>query len=146
MPCLIPRFVTETLWERPKLRAFFVDRKKDYIRYKGRNISSLQVEGIAASHPAVKAAAVYGVPSDTLESEHEIKLDVILKPGQQLRPEELARFINERAPYFCVPRYIELVTELPYTPTQKLEKYKLRARGITASAWDRLESGFELQR
>ncbi len=125
---------------------FFVDRKKDYIRYKGRNISSLQVEGIAASHPAVKAAAVYGVPSDTLESEHEIKLDVILKPGQQLRPEELARFINERAPYFCVPRYIELVTELPYTPTQKLEKYKLRARGITASAWDRLESGFELQR
>jgi crotonobetaine/carnitine-CoA ligase len=125
---------------------FFVDRKKDYIRYKGRNISSLQVEGIAASHPAVKAAAVYGVASDTLESEHEIKLDVILKPGQQLRPEELARYINERAPYFCVPRYIELVTELPYTPTQKLEKYKLRARGITASAWDRLESGFELQR
>ena len=125
---------------------YFVDRKKDYIRYKGRNISSLQVEGIAAGHPAVKAAAVYGVPSDTLESEHEIKLDVILKAGQPLHPEELARFINERAPYFCVPRYIEFVAGLPYTPTQKLEKYKLRERGITASAWDRLKSGFELQR
>lgn len=125
---------------------FFVDRKKDYIRYKGRNISSLQVESIVGAHPGVQAAAVYGVPSDTLESEHEIKLDVILKPGQQLQPEDLARFVNEHAPYFCVPRYIEFVEELPYTPTQKLEKYKLRAKGLSASAWDRLKSDFELQR
>lgn len=125
---------------------FFVDRKKDYIRYKGRNISSLQVESIAASHPAVQAAAVYGLPSDTLESEHEIKLDVILKSGERVRPEELAKFINERAPYFCVPRYIEFVDELPYTPTQKLEKYKLRAKGLSSRTWDRLKSDFELQR
>lgn len=125
---------------------FFVDRKKDCIRYKGRNISSLQVESVAASHPAVQAAAVYGVPSETLESEHEIKLDAILKPGQQLRPEELARFINEHAPYFCVPRYVEFVGELPYTPTQKLEKYKLRAKGLSSATWDRLKSDFELQR
>lgn len=125
---------------------FFVDRKKDCIRYKGRNISSLQVESVAAAHPAVQAAAAYGVRSDVLESEDEIKLDVIVKPGQQLRPEELARFINEHAPYFCVPRYIELVKELPYTPTQKLEKYKLRAKGLSADTWDRLKSDFELQR
>jgi crotonobetaine/carnitine-CoA ligase len=125
---------------------FFVDRKKDYIRYKGRNISSLQVECVAAAHPAVAAAAVYGVPSETLESEHEIKLDAILKPGHHLSSEELARYINERAPYFCVPRYIEFVSELPYTPTQKLEKYKLRAKGISATTWDRLKSDFELQR
>ena len=125
---------------------FFVDRKKDCIRYKGRNISSLQVEAVAATHPAVATAAVYGVPSDSLESEHEIKLDAILKPGHSLSCEELARHINERAPYFCVPRYIEFVSELPYTPTQKLEKYKLRAKGISAATWDRLKSGFELQR
>lgn len=125
---------------------FFVDRKKDYIRYKGRNISSLQVESVAASHPAVAAAAVYGVPSETLESEHEIKLDVILKPGHSSSCEELARYINEHAPHFCVPRYIEFVSELPYTPTQKLEKYKLRAKGISATTWDRLKSNFELQR
>ena len=125
---------------------FFVDRKKDYIRYKGRNISSLQVEGVAASHPAVVAVAVYGVPSETLESEHEIKLDAVLKPGHSLTCEELARHINEHAPYFCVPRYIEFVRELPYTPTQKLEKYKLRAKGISAATWDRLKSDFALQR
>ncbi len=125
---------------------YFVDRKKDYIRYKGRNISSLQVESVAAGHPAVQAAAVYGVSSDTLESEHEIKLDVIAKPDHSVTPEDLARFINEHAPYYCVPRYIEFVSELPYTPTQKLEKYKLRARGLSAATWDRLKSGFELQR
>ena len=125
---------------------YFVDRKKDYIRYKGRNISSLQVESVAARHPAVAAAAVYGVPSETLESEHEIKLDAILRPGHSLSCEELARHINEHAPYFCVPRYIEFVSELPYTPTQKLEKYKLRAKGISAATWDRLTSDFELQR
>lgn len=125
---------------------YFVDRKKDCIRYKGRNISSLQVECVAAAHPAVATAAVYGVPSDSLESEHEIKLDAILKPDHRLSSEDLARYINEHAPYFCVPRYIEFVSELPYTPTQKLEKYKLRARGITAATWDRLKSGFELQR
>lgn len=125
---------------------FFVDRKKDYIRYKGRNISSLQVEGIAGTHPAVQAAAVYGVPSDALDSEDEIKLDLILKPGQQATPEEIARYINGLAPYFCVPRYIEFVNELPYTPTQKLEKYKLRAKGLSSAAWDRLQSNFQLDR
>ena len=125
---------------------YFVDRKKDYIRYKGRNISSLQVESVAAGHPAVQAAAVYGVPSDTLESEHEIKLDVIVRRDHRVTPEDLARFINDHAPYYCVPRYIEFVSELPYTPTQKLEKYKLRAKGLSAATWDRLKSDFELRR
>ncbi len=125
---------------------FFVDRKKDYIRYKGRNISSMQVEGIAGRHPGVRAAAAYGVPSDTLDSEDEIKLDLILKPGQQVLPEDIARFINDNAPYFCVPRYIEFVDDLPFTPTQKVQKYVLRAKGLSSKAWDRLKSNFELVR
>jgi crotonobetaine/carnitine-CoA ligase len=45
-----------------------------------------------------------------------------------------------------VPRFIELVEALPYTPTNKIEKYKLRARGIGEHAWDRLAAGFELTR
>jgi len=125
---------------------FFVDRKKDVIRFKGRNVSSLAVESVAMRHPAVQAAAVYGVPSTELDSEHEIKLDVIPKPGVALDPAELAQFINANAPYFCVPRYIELVDELPYTPTNKVQKYKLRQRGVTAAAWDRSSAGFRLER
>jgi len=125
---------------------FFVDRKKDVIRYKGRNVSSLQIESIALQHPAVQGAAVYGVRSKELDSEHEIKLDVVLRPGAMAKPEELARFINDRAPYFCVPRYIEFVGELPYTPTNKVQKYRLRERELSAAVWDRAESQFRLER
>jgi crotonobetaine/carnitine-CoA ligase len=125
---------------------YFVDRKKDYIRYKGRNISSFEVELVAQKHPAVAAAAAFGVRSDELEWEHEIKLDVIVKPDTSVTPDELARFINDNAPYFLVPRYIELRDALPYTPTNKVEKYKLRARGVTPETWDRMKSGFELMR
>lgn len=125
---------------------FFVDRKKDYMRYKGRSVSSFQVEQVAGKFPAIAQCAAYGVPSAELESEHEIKLDVVAKPGETVDPAELARFINDNAPHFIVPRYIEVVENLPYTPTNKIEKYKLRARGLTAASWDRLASGFELAR
>jgi crotonobetaine/carnitine-CoA ligase len=125
---------------------YFVDRKKDSIRYKGRNISSFQVELVAVKHPAIAAAAVFGVPSDELESESEIKLDIVLKPGMTATAEEVARFINDNAPYFLVPRYIEIRDALPYTPTNKIEKYKLRAQGVTPGAWDRVAAGFKLAR
>ncbi|MGI9293580.1 MAG: AMP-binding protein [Pseudomonadales bacterium] len=125
---------------------FFVDRKKDFIRYKGRNISSLQVESIAMRHPAVAEVAVYGLPSAELESESEMKMDVVLNPDHPLQAEELARFINDNAPYFFVPRYIEFVGALPYTPTNKVQKFKLRAEGLSKNAWDRVASGFELKR
>ncbi len=125
---------------------FFVDRKKDYIRLKGRNVSSLQVESIVMRHPAVQAAAVYGTPSDHLASEDEIKLDVILKPEQTVSAEDLAKFVNENAPYYCVPRIIEFVGELPYTPTNKLQKYKLRQKKLLDTVWDRLDSSFVIRR
>ena len=125
---------------------FFVDRKKDVIRYKGRNVSSVQVEGIALQHPAVAGAAVYGVRSQELDSEEEIKLDVVATPGREPEPEALARFINDKAPYFCVPRYIEVVDSLPYTPTNKVQKYRLRDQPLSANVWDRLVSEFVLDR
>jgi len=125
---------------------FFVDRKKDYIRYKGRSVSSFQVEHVASRFPGVHQCAAFGVPCAELESEHEIKLDIVVKVGETVEPEALARFINDNAPHFVVPRFIELVEALPYTPTKKIEKYKLRARGIGEHAWDRLAAGFELAR
>jgi crotonobetaine/carnitine-CoA ligase len=125
---------------------FFVDRKKDYIRFKGRSVSSFQVEQVASRHPHVAACAAYGIPSAELVSEDEIKLDVVPRPGTLIDPADLARFINDNAPYFIVPRYIESVAALPYTPTNKVEKYKLRARGVGIDAWDRLAAKFELVR
>jgi crotonobetaine/carnitine-CoA ligase len=125
---------------------FFFDRKADYIRYKGRNVSSFAVEAAVNAHPSVAESAAYGVASAELESEAEIKVEVDLQPGEQLAAEKLASFVNQHAPYFFVPRYIEFVEELPHTPTGRIRKFALRERGITDATWDREASGFELQR
>ena len=125
---------------------FFSDRKKDAVRYKGRNISTFEVELAARRHPAIADCAAFGIPSEELESEQEIMLDVILKPDQTLQPVELAEFINDNAPYFFVPRYIQFVDSLPYTPTNKVQKFRLRERGVTAATWDAKAAGFKAER
>jgi len=125
---------------------FFSDRKKDAVRLKGRNISTFEVEMVARRHPSVADCAAFGVPSDVLDSETELKLNVILKPGAHLEAEELARYINDNAPYFFVPRYIELVDSLPYTPTNKVQKFKLREAGIGPNTWDANTVGFKAER
>jgi len=125
---------------------FFVDRKADFIRYKGRNISSFAVEAAFARHPAVAQAAAHGVTSAELAAEAELKVVVVLKPGATATPAELARFVNDHAPYFFVPRYIELVDSLPQTPTGRVQKYKLRERGVTAGTWDARAEGFQVTR
>jgi crotonobetaine/carnitine-CoA ligase len=125
---------------------FFVDRKADFMRYKGRNVSSFAVEAAVNAHPAVRESAAHGVVSDELESESEIKVCVVLEPGACLAPEELARFVNDTAPYFFVPRYVEFLEELPHTPTGRVQKFKLRERGVTPATWDRVRAGFELRR
>jgi crotonobetaine/carnitine-CoA ligase len=54
--------------------------------------------------------------------------------------------VNETAPYFFVPRYVEFVEALPHTPTGRVQKYKLRARGVTPETWDALAAGFRVAR
>jgi len=125
---------------------FFVDRKADFIRFKGRNISSFAVEAVVAAHPAVAEAAAHGVTSELLESEAELKVVVVLNDGESLSPEELARFVNDNAPYFLVPRYIEFAAELPHTPTGRVQKFVLRDRGVTEQTWDAVTAGFEVRR
>ena len=125
---------------------FFVDRKKDFMRFKGLSVSSFQVEGVARKHPHVAECAAFGIPRDDLPSESEIKLDVVAKPGTVIEPAELARFINDNAPHFIVPRYIEVRETLPYTPTNKIEKYKLRSQGVSDRSWDRQRTDFKLER
>ncbi len=125
---------------------FFVDRKADFIRYKGRNISSFSVEAVVRSHPLVKEVAALGVVSSDLESEAELKITVVLQPDSELTHEDLAKHINDNAPYFIVPRYIEFTDELPYTPSGKVQKYKLRKRGVTEETWDRDAAGFKVVR
>lgn len=113
----------------------FVDRIKDAIRRRGENISSWEVEQVLAMHPAVAAVAVYPVRSELAED--EVMAAVLLREGAALAPAELAAFCDPRLPKFAVPRFIEFVGELPRTENGKVQKYKLRERGVPPGCWDR---------
>ncbi len=125
---------------------YFADRKKDYIRYKGRSLSMFEIEHVIDQHPAVADVGAYGIPSAELESESELMVAVVRRPGALLTAEEIARFVNERAPYFFVPRYVEFVAELPRNAHGRIQKEELRARGVTGATWDRDAAGFVVNR
>lgn len=125
---------------------FYKDRKKDAVRFGGRNISTLEVESVVRQHPQVKDVAAFGIPSKEVESEDELKIDIVLAPDAEVSHEDIASFINHNAPYYFVPRYMEFVTELPYTPNQKVQKYQLREKGISAATWDLKKSAYKVSR
>lgn len=121
----------------------YLDRVKDSIRRRGENISSFEVERAVSAHSAVTEAAAYAVPSELTED--EVMVAVVLKDGAELDADEFFRFCGETMPRFTVPRYLRVVEELPRTPTERVEKYKLREKG-TEDAFDREELGIAIPR
>lgn len=113
----------------------FMDRMKDAIRRRGENISSFEVEHAVLSHEAVAAAAVYPVPSEL--GEDEVMAAVVPVAGGRLDPAELIRHLEPRLARFAIPRYVEIVDELPMTENGKIRKAELRDRGVTDETWDR---------
>jgi carnitine-CoA ligase len=122
----------------------FVDRIKDVIRRRGENISSRQVEEALAAHEDVVAAAAFAVPAEFAED--EVMVAVVRKPGSSAGAADLLRHCEQQLPYFAVPRYVDLVDELPLTETGKIAKSELRQRGITSTTWDRVAAGYRLRR
>ena len=114
---------------------YFVDRKKDALRRRGENISSFEVERAINTHPGVLESAAVAVQSELAED--EVKICVVLKPGESLSPEELIAYSIDRMPYFAVPRYVEFLESLPKTPTERTQKYLLKQAGVTPDTWDR---------
>lgn len=125
---------------------FYADRKKDALRFAGRNISTLEVESIVRRYPAVRDVAAFGIPSEEVESEQELKLNIILKEGSRDSAEAICDFINDNAPHYFVPRYLEFVESLPYTPTNKVQKFKLRDQGVNEHTWDLKKSDYVVRK
>ncbi len=123
---------------------YFVDRKKQAIRRRGENISSFEVEEVVNSYPAVLESCAVGVPSEL--GEEEVKVVVVAKPGQTVAPEDLIRWCEPRMAYFAIPRYVAIRDALPKTPSERVEKYKLKQEGITDDCWDREKAGVVLKR
>ena len=116
---------------------YFVDRAKDYIRRRGENISSFEVEKAVCAFPAAAQAAAVAVPSE--EGEDELMVFVSAQAGATLDPAELVKFMTETMPKFAVPRYVEIVESFPTTQaTFRTQKHKLRERGPGENTFDRL--------
>ncbi len=114
---------------------YFVDRTKDALRRRGENISSFEVEQGVNAHGAVLESAAVAVKSEL--GEDEVMICVALKEGQKLTAEELINHCEKQMAYFMVPRFVRFMTELPKTPTERVQKYRLREEGVTDDTIDR---------
>ena len=125
---------------------YFMDRVKDYIRRRGENVSSMEVEKVVNDHPQIKEGAAIGVKAgEGASSEDEIMI-VCIAEGTAPDPAEFTHWLAERMPYFMVPSYIRFVETLPKTPTERVQKVKLREEGITDDTFDREAAGITIKR
>ena len=122
---------------------WFEDRALDSLRRRGENISSYEVENLAMSHSAVAEAVAVAAASPL--GEDDVWLLVRLREGSDLDHEALLDHCAKVMPYFMIPRYLQIVSDFPRTPTAKVEKYKLRQGGPGPDAWDREAHGWMLR-
>ena len=103
---------------------YLVDRKKDMINAAGYKVWPREVEDVLYGHPAVREAAVVGVP-DQYRGE-TVKAYVSLKPGAVVTEEELIGFCKQQMAAYKYPRLIDFVEDLPKTTTGKILRRELR--------------------
>jgi crotonobetaine/carnitine-CoA ligase len=108
-------------------RYYLVGRIKDMVRRGGENVAAVEVEQTISGHPGIAGVAVTGRP-DPIRGE-EVEAFVLPKPGVDLDPEELATFLENRIASFKRPRFVTLVRDFPLTPSERIEKHRLRAPG-----------------
>jgi crotonobetaine/carnitine-CoA ligase len=123
---------------------YFVDRKADYLRRRGENISSFEVERILMGQGQLADVAVHAVPSELTED--DLKITATLAEGESLTPDDLFRWCIDELPYFALPRYIEFRDELPRSPVGRVLKRDLRDEGVTPGTWDAETSGITFEK
>jgi crotonobetaine/carnitine-CoA ligase len=127
---------------------WYTDRIKDAIRRRGENISAFEVEEVIRTHPCVGDVAVYPVRAET--SEDEVAATITLRPGTEkdFSYASLLEHCSRNLAYFMVPRYVQVVDDMPRTLSEKIEKYKLRqqAEANLGALWDREKAGLQVAR
>src|SRR3974377_1490498 len=100
-------------------------RSKDIIIRGGENIPVVEIEGLLFRHPAVQAVAIVGFPYRLLGE--RASAFVVVKPGETFSHEEMVRFLEqEKIAKQYLPERLEVVKDLPRTPSGKVQKFKLR--------------------
>ncbi|MBL1107656.1 AMP-binding protein [Streptomyces sp. 5-8] len=105
---------------------YVVDRKKDMINASGFKVWPREVEDVLYTHPAVREAAVVGVP-DGYRGE-TVKAYISLRPGAEAAPDELSGYCKERLAAYKYPRQVEILADLPKTASGKILRRELRSR------------------
>ena len=105
------------------------------MRRRGENISSFEVENIVEKFSDVAVCAAYGVPSEL--GEDEVMIAVQPKPGKTIDLKALIRHCADNMAYFMVPRFVDIVDEIPRTETLRIIKTALKEKGVSGCTWDR---------
>lgn len=114
---------------------FFAGRKAEVIRHRGYMIDPADIELVISNEPEVLEAAVVGIPDED-RGEDSIKVLVVPKSGEVVDLDALLQTCLKELPIWMVPRFWEIRTTLPKTPTQRFEKSELRREGITPDTLD----------
>ena len=114
---------------------YFVDRASDSMRRRGENISSYEVENIVEKFPNVQGCAAFGVPSEM--GEDEVMIWIKLKENTQIDFKKLIQHCVENMAFFMIPRYIDVVDDIPRTGTLRAIKTEMKKQGVTDRTWDR---------
>jgi crotonobetaine/carnitine-CoA ligase len=125
-------------------RLYFVDRKKDAIRRSGENVSSVELELAIGKHPAIDQVAVHATPAGVRED--EIKACLVLAPGAEVTPAELFAFFRDNLPYYAVPRFVEVLDQLPVNAVGRVMKHRLRDEWDSPATIDLRALGFVIDR
>lgn len=125
---------------------YFSDRRKEAIRRRGENVSAYEVETIVCRHPAVREAAAVPVASEL--GEDDVMVYLVPADSAAISFPEIIEFCDREMPYYMVPRYLEIIDELPKTPSEKIEKYKLKTAAAERldQLWDREAAGIVIRR
>ena len=102
---------------------FIVDRKKDMIIRGGYNVYPREIEEVLHEHPAVREAAVVGMPHAELGE--EVGAAIALKPGASADAGELREFVKSRVAAYKYPRHLWIVDDIPKGPTGKILKREI---------------------
>lgn len=113
----------------------FVARKNDIIRKRGENISGAELDRIVSRHPDLLEAAAIGVPSEL--GEEEIMIVAVAKANAKADPREILAWCRGQLAPIKVPRFVVLVGALPYTPSHRVAKHRLKQdSALRARAFD----------
>lgn len=103
----------------------YIDRMGDRIRVRGENISGFHIEELLVKHPSIALAAVIAVPSAE-GNEDDVVAFIELADGHDFDRDAIDQHCRDTMPKFMRPRDVIPVEQIPRTPTNKIEKYKLR--------------------